>query len=76
MRVTFWRVLRLYLNRAAEAIPGVVNQLQQVRLDPISLTLTQPTLDDVFLTLTGRRAEQTDDEADEGHDRTEREAAS
>jgi ABC-2 type transport system ATP-binding protein len=60
------RVIRLYMNKAAEAIPGVVSQLQQVKLDPISLTLTQPTLDDVFLAVTGQRYDAdgaTDDKA-------------
>jgi long-chain acyl-CoA synthetase len=42
-------MLRIYLDHAAQAIPSVVNRLQQVKLNPISLTLTQPTLDDVFL---------------------------
>jgi ABC-2 type transport system ATP-binding protein len=48
-------VVRVYLNQAAQAIPLVVNRLQQVNLNPISLTLTQPTLDDVFLQVTGER---------------------
>ena len=48
-------MLRLYLSRAAESIPAVINQLQKVGLAPISLTLTQPTLDDVFLQVTGQR---------------------
>jgi ABC-2 type transport system ATP-binding protein len=48
-------VLRVYLNQAAEAIPKVVQRLQEVSLSPISLTLTQPTLDDVFLQVTGER---------------------
>ena len=33
----------------------VINQLQTQGLTPISLTLTQPTLDDVFLQATGQR---------------------
>lgn len=49
--------VRLYRDRAAETIPAVVNRLQQARLNPISLTLTQPTLDDVFLQVTGARLE-------------------
>jgi ABC-2 type transport system ATP-binding protein len=48
-------VVRLYLDRAAGAIPAVVNRLQQAAIDPVSLTLTQPTLDDVFLQVTGQR---------------------
>ncbi len=50
-------MLRIYLDHAAQAIPSVVNRLQQVKLNPISLTLTQPTLDDVFLQVTGQRLE-------------------
>ncbi|MBZ0284585.1 MAG: ATP-binding cassette domain-containing protein [Anaerolineae bacterium] len=49
------KVLRLYLERAAGAVPAVMNRLQQAGLEPISLTLTQPTLDDVFLQVTGQR---------------------
>jgi ABC-2 type transport system ATP-binding protein len=50
-------VVRLYMERAAEAIPSVINRLQQAGVNPISLTLTQPTLDDVFLKVTGQRLE-------------------
>jgi ABC-2 type transport system ATP-binding protein len=48
-------VVRVYLNQAAQSIPIVVNLLQQKDLHPISITLTQPTLDDVFLQVTGER---------------------
>ena len=34
---------------------GVMSRLQQINLNPLSLTLTQPTLDDVFLQVTGQR---------------------
>jgi ABC-2 type transport system ATP-binding protein len=47
--------VRLYLSKAAGSIPVVINQLQKVGLSPLSLTLTQPTLDDVFLQVTGQR---------------------
>ncbi|RMD50373.1 MAG: ATP-binding cassette domain-containing protein, partial [Candidatus Thermofonsia bacterium] len=46
--------VRLYLDQAARAIPQVVERLSQANLEPISLTLTQPTLDDVFLQVTGQ----------------------
>lgn len=49
--------VRLYMPEAARAIPGVVDRLQQANLEPISLTLTQPTLDDVFLQVTGQALE-------------------
>ena len=52
--------VRLYLNGAAQAVPAVVSRLQQAGLEPVSLTLTQPTLDDVFLTVTGQRFTQAE----------------
>jgi ABC-2 type transport system ATP-binding protein len=55
--------LRLYLAGAAAAVPAVVNQLQENGITPLSLTLTQPTLDDVFLKVTGQRF-SNDAEAD------------
>jgi ABC-2 type transport system ATP-binding protein len=58
------KVLRLYMSRAAETLPAIVGQLQRAALDPISLTITQPTLDDVFLAVTGQRFQgQTTEEA-------------
>ncbi len=48
-------MVRLYLSHAAAAIPSVLNRLQQAAVPTISLTLTQPTLDDVFLAVTGHR---------------------
>jgi ABC-2 type transport system ATP-binding protein len=47
--------LRLYMKNAAETVPMVMSRLQQINLNPLSLTLTQPTLDDVFLQVTGQR---------------------
>ncbi|MDW8172098.1 MAG: ATP-binding cassette domain-containing protein [Anaerolineae bacterium] len=47
--------LRLYLPKAAQAVPSVVGRLQAQGLEMVSLTLTQPTLDDVFLQVTGQR---------------------
>ncbi|GAB4280539.1 MAG: ATP-binding cassette domain-containing protein [Candidatus Promineifilaceae bacterium] len=51
--------VRLYMEEAAHAIPQVIDRLKQANLEPVSLTLTQPTLDDVFLQVTGQ-ALQTD----------------
>ncbi len=48
-------IVRLYMDNAAEAIPGVINLLREDNIAPLSLTLTQPTLDDVFLRVTGQR---------------------
>ncbi len=57
------KVLRIYMAKAAAAVPAVMTKLQQAALEPISLTLTQPTLDDVFLQVTGERF--TAEEAEE-----------
>ncbi len=59
------RTLRLYRNKAAEVVPAVVNRLTAANLNPISLTLTQPTLDDVFLQVTGQRFEADEKSEDE-----------
>ncbi|MBC7872330.1 MAG: ATP-binding cassette domain-containing protein [Chitinophagaceae bacterium] len=57
------KTLRLYQPNAANAIPSVVSRLNDAGLHPVSLTLTQPTLDDVFLQVTGQRfTEETEDE--------------
>jgi ABC-2 type transport system ATP-binding protein len=53
-------MVRLYMSRASELIPAVLNRLQQANLSPISLTLTQPSLDDVFLQVTGQRLDTGD----------------
>jgi ABC-2 type transport system ATP-binding protein len=46
--------VRLYMEQAAGSIPAVINRLQEADINPISITLTQPTLDDVFLQATGQ----------------------
>jgi ABC-2 type transport system ATP-binding protein len=54
--------VRLYLNGAAAAVPAVVSRLNESGMTPVSLTLSQPTLDDVFLQVTGQRfAEEAED---------------
>jgi hypothetical protein len=47
----------LYRANAAEAVPAVINRLTDATIEVVSLTLTQPTLDDVFLKATGQRYE-------------------
>ncbi|MBC8170429.1 MAG: ATP-binding cassette domain-containing protein [Anaerolineae bacterium] len=47
------KTLRLYRNNAAEVVPAVINRLNSQGMVPVSLTLTTPTLDDVFLQVTG-----------------------
>lgn len=53
------RTVRVYLPQAAQAVPQVVDTLRTASLAPVSLTLTQPTLDDVFLQVTGSRIKPT-----------------
>jgi ABC-2 type transport system ATP-binding protein len=48
-------MVRLYVSAAAQSVPAVIDRLQRVNINPISLTITQPTLDDVFLKVTGQR---------------------
>jgi ABC-2 type transport system ATP-binding protein len=52
------KTLRLYRSGAAEVVPLVVNKLNEQGLQPVALTLTTPTLDDVFLQVTGQRFEE------------------
>ena len=49
------QALRLYLPDAARAVPAVVSALNELELPPQRLTLTRPTLDDVFLQVTGQQ---------------------
>jgi ABC-2 type transport system ATP-binding protein len=55
------KTLSLGLSEAAKALPEVMTRLQRANLVPSALTLTQPSLDDVFLQVTGQRfsAEET-----------------
>jgi ABC-2 type transport system ATP-binding protein len=52
------QTLRLYLSHAAEVVPEVVRRLQDRGLQPQALTLSRPSLDDVFLQVTGERYEK------------------
>lgn len=49
------KTVRLYVADAANRVAAVVSHLESVNMRPSSLTLTQPTLDDVFLQVTGQR---------------------
>lgn len=53
--------VRLYLAQAAESIPSVIGRLQGADIEPTSLTLSQPTLDDVFLQVTGQSMQAYED---------------
>jgi ABC-2 type transport system ATP-binding protein len=49
------RTLRIYLSSAPQAVPRISNLLTESGLFPSALTVTQPSLDDVFLNVTGQR---------------------
>jgi ABC-2 type transport system ATP-binding protein len=42
------------VQRAGKAVPGLLRELHEVDIDLASIEVHRPTLDDVFLTLTGR----------------------
>ena len=54
-------LVRVYLPNAADAIPAVMAKVQATSMDLVSLTLTQPSLDDVFLSVTGERFASEDE---------------
>jgi ABC-2 type transport system ATP-binding protein len=56
--------VRVYMNNVAHEIPAIIEQLHEADLDPVSLTLTQPTLDDVFLQVTGTTLDNEGTEAE------------
>ena len=61
------RELRLYFERAAENVPELVRTLDGAGIRLQGLTIEQPSLDDVFLRVTGEALEHEVDEAgDEG----------
>jgi ABC-2 type transport system ATP-binding protein len=53
--------LRLTVEHGEEALPVLLRVLDGAGLSISSISLSRPTLDDVFLTLTGRAAEERDD---------------
>jgi ABC-2 type transport system ATP-binding protein len=61
--------LRLYVPRAAEVVPELVRRLDAAALPPAGLTLSQATLDDVFLRATGETMKEAEgDGRDEPRD--------
>jgi ABC-2 type transport system ATP-binding protein len=69
--------VELKSNDGARVAIDVVRALDRENLEPASLALREPTLDDVFLSLTGHAAEEaeTEDEPAEGRRRRTRGAA-
>jgi len=58
--------VRLAITRRAGVIAAAVRHLDEAGVDVEDLTVRRPTLDDVFLTLTGKRAEEPAAEEDDG----------
>jgi ABC-2 type transport system ATP-binding protein len=59
------RELRLYFGRAAENVPELVRVLDGAGIRLQGMTIEQPSLDDVFLRVTGQALEHEVDEAGE-----------
>jgi ABC-2 type transport system ATP-binding protein len=56
-------MLRLTVDRGDESLPGLLRALDAASIPLASIQLHRPTLDDVFLTLTGRSLRDEDGEA-------------
>jgi ABC-2 type transport system ATP-binding protein len=66
-------IVELKVDDGARVVLDVVRSLDRANLEPTTLTVREPTLDDVFLTLTGHKAEEPDVEdepAETGRRRT------
>ena len=53
-------IVRLNTNEGPRVLIGVLRELDTAGLSPATLTVHEPSLDDVFLKLTGRHAESAD----------------
>jgi ABC-2 type transport system ATP-binding protein len=51
-------IVELKVDDGARVVLDVVRSLDQAKLEPVTLTVREPTLDDVFLSLTGHKAEE------------------
>ena len=58
-------VVRLNTNEGPRVLIGVLRELDVAGLSPATLTVHEPSLDDVFLKLTGRHAESADATTDQ-----------
>jgi len=54
--------LRITVEDGASKIPSYINELTENKIDVSSVTASKPTLDDVFLNVTGYRLEGTAEE--------------
>ena len=62
------RALRVSVSDGTRALIAAVRALDAVGIEPAAAAVREPSLDDVFLALTGRRAEPRTDETDEAAD--------
>jgi ABC-type multidrug transport system ATPase subunit len=60
--------IRITSDRGASVLVEALRELDSEGLAPDALTVREPSLDDVFLSLTGRHAEPTDGRAGPGDD--------
>ena len=66
-------IVELKVDDGARVVLDVVRSLDHAQLEPVTLNVREPTLDDVFLSLTGHKAEEPDAEdapAETGRRRT------
>ncbi len=56
----------VYVEQGSQKLPDMIRTLDQEGLPPLSLNLSPPTLDDVFLKVTGRHIEGTADVEEAG----------
>ncbi len=59
-------VVEVTVDQGPEAAMASLRSLDQAGIVPVAFTLREPSLDDVFLALTGHRAEDEDDSAADG----------
>ncbi len=59
------RIVKVNINEGARGVLDVARLLEQDDLVPDSFTVREPTLDDVFLSLTGHKAERGDEPSDD-----------
>ena len=67
--------LRLTVERGEEALPVLLRVLDGAGITMSAISLARPTLDDVFLTLTGRSLRDDSRERGDGHDKADGELA-
>ena len=58
-------MVELKVDDGARVVLDVVRTLDRAHIEPVTLNVREPTLDDVFLTLTGHKAEENADEDDD-----------